>query len=257
MSSPPPAWKVATSSTRCARSSPRSITKPKCAHARDTRCSTSATPATTKRWAPSRSPPSRCTCSTREEQLDELLQQVDDPERVAMLAQTTLAHNEWTDLLAQTRRTLPAVVDRVAQRPLLRDHQPADRTHSYRDRRGRSRRHRQREFFEHDRADQGCSRRGLPDRAPSRRPRGARPRRARRSDDRGRDRGRERARGSRRVGDREARTGARRGGGARHRRGRVLPPAARIAGVDPGTRRGRRVRTRRRSEPRAARSVVR
>jgi 4-hydroxy-3-methylbut-2-en-1-yl diphosphate reductase len=43
----------------------------------------------------------------REEQLDELLQEVDDPERVAMLAQTTLAHNEWTDLLAQTRERFP------------------------------------------------------------------------------------------------------------------------------------------------------
>jgi 4-hydroxy-3-methylbut-2-enyl diphosphate reductase len=43
----------------------------------------------------------------REEQLDELLDQVDDPQRVAMLAQTTLAHNEWTDLLAQTRERFP------------------------------------------------------------------------------------------------------------------------------------------------------
>jgi 4-hydroxy-3-methylbut-2-en-1-yl diphosphate reductase len=43
----------------------------------------------------------------REEELDELLSTVTDPERVAMLAQTTLAHNEWTDLLDQTRERFP------------------------------------------------------------------------------------------------------------------------------------------------------
>jgi 4-hydroxy-3-methylbut-2-en-1-yl diphosphate reductase len=43
----------------------------------------------------------------REEQLDEILAEVPDPERVAMLAQTTLAHNEWTGLLDQTRERFP------------------------------------------------------------------------------------------------------------------------------------------------------
>jgi 4-hydroxy-3-methylbut-2-enyl diphosphate reductase len=43
----------------------------------------------------------------RADQLDATLAQVADPERVAMLAQTTLAHNEWTDLLAQTRERYP------------------------------------------------------------------------------------------------------------------------------------------------------
>jgi 4-hydroxy-3-methylbut-2-enyl diphosphate reductase len=42
-----------------------------------------------------------------EEQLDELLATVPDPDRVAMLAQTTLAHNEWTGLLEQTRERFP------------------------------------------------------------------------------------------------------------------------------------------------------
>jgi 4-hydroxy-3-methylbut-2-enyl diphosphate reductase len=42
-----------------------------------------------------------------EDQLDDLLGEVEDPERVAMLAQTTLAHNEWTDLLDQTRERFP------------------------------------------------------------------------------------------------------------------------------------------------------
>ncbi|MGH8978775.1 MAG: 4-hydroxy-3-methylbut-2-enyl diphosphate reductase [Acidimicrobiia bacterium] len=41
------------------------------------------------------------------DQLDDTLAQVADPERVAMLAQTTLAHNEWTDLLEQTRARYP------------------------------------------------------------------------------------------------------------------------------------------------------
>jgi 4-hydroxy-3-methylbut-2-en-1-yl diphosphate reductase len=43
----------------------------------------------------------------REDQLDATLAQVADPERVAMLAQTTLAHNEWTDMLEQTRARFP------------------------------------------------------------------------------------------------------------------------------------------------------
>jgi 4-hydroxy-3-methylbut-2-en-1-yl diphosphate reductase len=42
-------------------------------------------------------------------QLDDVLAQVDDPEKVAMLAQTTLAHNEWTELLDQTRAKFPAL----------------------------------------------------------------------------------------------------------------------------------------------------
>src|SRR5262245_50275256 len=44
-----------------------------------------------------------------EGQLDSTLAQVEDPERVAMLAQTTLAHNEWTELLDQTRAKFPAL----------------------------------------------------------------------------------------------------------------------------------------------------
>jgi 4-hydroxy-3-methylbut-2-enyl diphosphate reductase len=42
-----------------------------------------------------------------EQQLDDLLADVEDPERVAMLAQTTLAHNEWSDLLDETRQRFP------------------------------------------------------------------------------------------------------------------------------------------------------
>ena len=42
-----------------------------------------------------------------EDDLDAALAQVADPERVAMLAQTTLAHNEWTGMLDQTRARFP------------------------------------------------------------------------------------------------------------------------------------------------------
>jgi 4-hydroxy-3-methylbut-2-enyl diphosphate reductase len=42
-----------------------------------------------------------------EVQLDALLEQVENPERVAMLAQTTLAHNEWSDMLEETRARFP------------------------------------------------------------------------------------------------------------------------------------------------------
>jgi 4-hydroxy-3-methylbut-2-enyl diphosphate reductase len=42
-----------------------------------------------------------------EQQLDDLLAEVEDPDRVAMLAQTTLAHNEWSDLLDETRQRFP------------------------------------------------------------------------------------------------------------------------------------------------------
>jgi 4-hydroxy-3-methylbut-2-en-1-yl diphosphate reductase len=42
-----------------------------------------------------------------DESLDAAFASVEDPARVAMLAQTTLAHNEWTDLLEQTRARFP------------------------------------------------------------------------------------------------------------------------------------------------------
>ena len=56
--------------TRCARSSPRCITRPRSAPARDSRSSTSATPATTRRSARSRSRPTRSGSSKRAEELD-------------------------------------------------------------------------------------------------------------------------------------------------------------------------------------------
>ena len=78
----------------------------------------------------------------------------------------------------------------------------------------------------------GCERRPA-----DRRSRRARRRRARRRARRRRHRRRERARGPRAGGDRAARTDRRRRAGARHRRGRVLPAAARAARARPRARR--------------------
>ena len=187
----------------------------------------------------------------REEQLDELLEQVDDPERVAMLAQTTLAHNEWTDLLTQTRERFPqlwtasrndlcfATTNR--QTALTRIATAAHAVVVI----GSANSSNTIALTKVAR-DAGCPivlRVDGPEELDLDALGGR--------DDRRRDRGRECARRSRRVGDREARTGARRGSGAGHRRGRVLPPAARVAGVDPRAGRGRGVRVRRRSEARA------
>ena len=169
-----------------------------------------------------------------DEDLDGALRAVDDPDKVALLAQTTLALHDWEGIADEARGRFPelwtatrndlcfATTNR--QERALRDRGPG--------RRGR--RDRERELVEHDRAGEGGDRRRLPDRAArstgptsstSRRsatPRssGSPPARARRrtvvqaviaalAPDRGR-----RAR-------------------PRHRRGRVLPAATRAARPDP------------------------
>ena len=53
-----------------------------------------------------------------------------DPDRVALLAQTTLAQHEWAGVLERARDEFPDAVDRDAQRPLLRDHEPPGRAHA-------------------------------------------------------------------------------------------------------------------------------
>ena len=45
-------------------------------------------------------------------------------EPVALLAQTTLSHREWADVLDGDQRAVPRAVDAGAQRPVLRHHQP-------------------------------------------------------------------------------------------------------------------------------------
>ena len=68
----------------------------------------------------------------RDDDLDRVLADLGDRPQVAMLAQTTLAQDEWTGLLERTRDARRRRVDRVAQRPLLRDHQPPGRAHRHR-----------------------------------------------------------------------------------------------------------------------------
>ena len=107
-SSRPPARTAATSSTRCARSSPRCTTRRRSGPARASRSCTSVTPATTRRWARSRSrrrdPARRARRGPRGRRGD-----VADPERVAVLAQTTLAQNEWAGIVERARERFPDV----------------------------------------------------------------------------------------------------------------------------------------------------
>ena len=52
---------------------------------------------------------------------------VDDPSKVALLAQTTLSHARLGGHRRPRPRRVPRALDRDPQRPLLRDHQPAGR----------------------------------------------------------------------------------------------------------------------------------
>ena len=88
----PPAPRAGSSSTRCARSSPRCTTRPRCGPARATRSSTSATPATTRPPARSRWRPTPCAWSSTKPTSTTVLPTVGDPSKVALLAQTTLSH---------------------------------------------------------------------------------------------------------------------------------------------------------------------
>ena len=119
-----PGARTASSSTRCARSSRRSTTRPRSAPARATRSSTSATPATTRRSAPWRrarvDPPRRARGGRRRRSSTGS----PIPTKVALLAQTTLALHDWQGITDRARGRVPRALDRDPQRPLLRDHQP-------------------------------------------------------------------------------------------------------------------------------------
>ena len=68
---------------------------------------------------------------------------------MALLAQTTLSHDEWRGIVEPARRALPRPVDAQPERPVLRHHQPPGRAQGHR-RRGRRRRgHRLGELVEH------------------------------------------------------------------------------------------------------------
>ena len=95
-------------STPPARSSRRSTARPSASPSRATRSCSSATTATRRskaRWA--RRPSRSCSCRTSSD-VDEL--EVDDPERVAYITQTTLAVDETTAILARLRERFPKIV---------------------------------------------------------------------------------------------------------------------------------------------------
>ena len=60
--------------------------------------------------------------------------EVDDPERVAFITQTTLSVDETTLIIARLRERFPAIVSPEVRRHLLRDHQPPDRRQAARPR---------------------------------------------------------------------------------------------------------------------------
>ena len=95
---------AATSSTRCARSSPRCTTRSRSAPVRLPDRLRRPSRATRRPSAPW---PSRPTSIHRVESIDEVaeLPQFDEP--VALLAQTTLCHRDWSDVLDATRARFP------------------------------------------------------------------------------------------------------------------------------------------------------
>ena len=100
----PPAPAAATSSTRCARSSPRSTTRCASVPGRATASCTSVTRATRRQsarwqWRRTRSTGwSRWPTSTPSSEFDE---------PVALLAQTTLSHRDWSDVAVAVKRRFP------------------------------------------------------------------------------------------------------------------------------------------------------
>ena len=116
-----PGQRAATSSTPCARSSPRCTTRSRSGPARATGSSTSATRATRRRSARWPSPPTPSTGSSRSPRSTPC-PDLDEP--VALLAQTTLSHRDWAGVADAGRRAVPRPVDAGPQRPVLRHHQP-------------------------------------------------------------------------------------------------------------------------------------
>ena len=95
-------------STRPARSSRRSTARRCASPARATRSCSSATTATRRskaRWA--RRPRRSCSCRTSS---DVETLEVDDPERIAYITQTTLAVDETTAILNRLRERFPKIV---------------------------------------------------------------------------------------------------------------------------------------------------
>ena len=98
----------------------------------------------------------------REEDLDTLEGMAGSEAPVALLAQTTLSHDEWRGLMEAARTSLPRPMDAQPQRPVLRHHQPPGRPQG--DRLGvrRRRGHRLRQLVQHRRPREGGPGRRLP-----------------------------------------------------------------------------------------------
>ena len=168
------ATRAGSSSTRSARSSPRSTTRPRCGPARATRSSTSATRATTRRSARWRSRPTPSAWSSTKTTSTGVLATVGDPSKVALLAQTTLSLHDWQGIADRARSEFPelwtatrndlcfATTNRQAALPAIAAEADAIVVIG------------SAELVEHDRAGQGGAGRRLPDRAAHRRPRRAR-----------------------------------------------------------------------------------
>ena len=121
-SSPRPVLAAATWSTRCARSSPRSTTRSRCAPRRASASSTSATRVTRRRSARWRSP--RLSISRVES-----VAEVDALPAVRPAGRPPGADHAVPSRLVRRRRSrqgeVPGRVDARPQRPVLRHHQPA------------------------------------------------------------------------------------------------------------------------------------
>ncbi len=91
------------------------------------------------------------------EDVDALPEPGEDAEQapVALLAQTTLSHDEWAGIVGACTRAVPGSLDAQPQRPLLRDHQPPGALKSIAGASRCGRRDRIGELLEHHRPGEG------------------------------------------------------------------------------------------------------
>ena len=98
----------------------------------------------------------------REEDLDALGDLEAEGAPVALLAQTTLSHDEWRGLMEAARQPVPRPLDAQPERPVLRHDQPPGRPEGHRVRVGRRGRDRLGQLLQHRRPREGGPRQRLP-----------------------------------------------------------------------------------------------
>ncbi len=157
---PTPAGSTGWSSTPSARSSPRSTTSSRSAPARATPSSTSATRVTRRPSAPWRWRRPSVRLVQSEDDVDQAPVPPGSP--VALLAQTTLSHDEWSGIMARAKVRFPDLWMPEPVRPLLRHHQPPGGAEGDRRARRRRRRHRLGQLVEHPGPGEGGAGVGLP-----------------------------------------------------------------------------------------------